>query len=75
MELDNLNTSRLANLYEEWLAENGLDGAADELLICAAAQLTNRQREWLEDFCAAWERAQDEEDIAQMVAMHQASRY
>ena len=56
------NTDQLGDIYGEWLVANGFEGdePADELLMFSK-EITNRQREWLEDFCAAFKAQEDKE--------------
>ncbi len=63
-EFEDKNTYRLGEVYSEWLAANGFEGdePADELLMFSK-DLTNRQLEWLEDFCAAFKEAERSEEI------------
>jgi hypothetical protein len=67
IDFEGLNTSRLSDVYGEWLAENGFEGhePADELLMFSK-ELANRQREWLEDFCAAF-KAQEKREACALI--------
>lgn len=64
-EFDGQSTFRLDMIYVEWLEANDLEmSPADEHLMFNR-DLTNRQREWLEDFCAAWRTQSEREKLLQ----------
>ena len=57
-------TGHMTARFQEWLAEHGLEGAADELLMFGALDLSGDEISWLRDFCEAWDEAQAREDEA-----------
>lgn len=62
-DFDNIkDIDRLEQIYGEWLAENDFDDSYDTLSVRHAYTLTNSQREWLDDFDAAWRRMEEFED-------------
>jgi hypothetical protein len=59
-DFDNIKDSdRLSDIYGEWLVANDFDESlpVEHLRHAHGAELTNSQREWLDDFEAAWHRA------------------
>ena len=53
--------NKLTDIYTDWIDKNRLENASADEVLMGTPNLTDKQREWLEEFIKVWGKAQDVE--------------
>ena len=53
--------NKLTDIYTNWIDKNKLENASADEVLMGTPNLTDKQREWLEEFIKVWGKAQDVE--------------
>ena len=53
--------NKLTDIYTDWTDKNKLENASADEVLMGTPNLTDKQREWLEEFIKVWGKAQDVE--------------